>query len=217
MRLTSSFFSALLASILLIGAATSAVAQAPLGELARAVKLDDERNVRRLLDQGYDVNSVDAMGDSLLGVAARDGAPSVVKLLLGRRAKVNMRNRAGDSPIMSAALKGHLEIVKMLHAAGAEIDGPGWTALHYAAYGGHNAVCQFLLDNRADIDARSPNGMTPLMMAVREGRLDTVKLLVWEIADPNLRNEAGLSALDLAIRGKQVDIAKLLRVAGAKE
>lgn len=198
-------------------AASAALAQEAIGNLLRAVNLDDVATVQQQLDRGYDVNSVDDSGDTLLVAAAREGSAKVVNLLIQRRAKVDTRIRSGDSAIMIAALKGHLGIVKALRAAGAEIDHDGWTALHYAAFGGYTEICKFLLDQRANIDARAPNGATPLMLAARQGHFEAAKLLVWEIADPNLKTDLGASALGFAIRGKHAEIEKLLRVAGAKD
>ena len=192
-------------------------ASATVGELFRSANLNDAGTARRLLDRGFDANAADDDGNTVLMAAARDGALDVVKLLIARRAKLNLRNRAGDSAIMFGALKGQLEVVKTLHGAGAEIDHEGWTPLHYAAYEGHTAICKFLVDNRADIDARGANGVTPLMMAAMQGKIETAKLLVWEIADPNLRNAQGASALTLALKANHAEIAKLLRVAGGKE
>ncbi len=51
---------------------------------------------------------------------------------------------------MVAALGGRLDIVKKLRARGAEVDGPGWNALIYAATGGHDEVVRYLLAEGAD-------------------------------------------------------------------
>ena len=192
-------------------------ASANAGALFQAAGLNDSGSAKRILEKGFDANSADGDGNTVLMAAARDGSLDVVRVLVAYRAKVNLKNRAGDSAIMFAALKGHTEIAKALLKAGANIDGPGWTPLHYAAYEGHNAACKFLVDNRADIDAQSASGMTPLMMAAMQGKIDTVKLLIWEVADPNLRNAQGASALTLALKGNHTDIVKLLRTAGAKD
>jgi ankyrin repeat protein len=59
---------------------------------------------------------------------------------------------------MVAALGGRLDFVKKLRARGAEVNQKGWTALIYAATGGHDAVVTYLLAEGADINAVSPNG-----------------------------------------------------------
>ncbi len=60
--------------------------------------------------------------------------------------------------------------MRTLRARGAALENPGWTALIYAATGGHDAIVTYLLAEGANINAPSPNGTTALMMAVREGK-----------------------------------------------
>jgi ankyrin repeat protein len=85
--------------------------------------------------------------------------------------------------------------------------------LHYAATGGHVEIIQLLLDESAYIDAESPNGSTPLMMAARYGNAKSVQLLLNEGADFEVKNQLGLTALDFAIQGKRPDAIKLLETA----
>jgi ankyrin repeat protein len=70
-----------------------------------------------------------------------------------------------------------------------------------------------LLDESAYIDAESPNGTTPLMMAARYGSPEAVKLLIEEGADVHLKNQIGLTALDFAHQGKRPDAIKLIESA----
>ena len=59
---------------------------------------------------------------------------------------------------------------------------------------------ELLLENHAYIDAESPNGTTPLMMAAHYGTPAAVKLLLEAGADPTLKNQLGLTAIDFARR-----------------
>ena len=99
---------------------------------------------------------------------------------------------------MMAALEGELEICAQLIAKGADVNKTGWTPLHYAATRGRLDVMRLLLENYAYIDAASPNGSTPLMMAAQYGTDEAVKLLLDEGADPLLKNQKNLSAIDFA-------------------
>ena len=65
----------------------------------------------------------------------------------------------------------------------------------------------------AYIDAESPNGTTPLMMAARYGSEKAVQLLINEGADLTLKNQLGLTALDFAIEGRRPESIKLLQSA----
>ena len=113
-------------------------------------------------------------------------------------------------PLMMAALKGHLDLVRKLIARDADVNKPGWAPLHYAATNGHLAIVRMLLDHHAYIDAESPNGTTPLMMAAHYGTPETVKLLLEAGADPLLKNSIGLTALDFAQRANRSDSAQLI-------
>ena len=119
-----------------------------------------------------DVNSTSKEGYSLLMEAAREGHLEVIRLLLDRKVKVNQRNAVNEDAMMLAAFKGQLETVKLLQSKGGEINKDGWTALHYAAFQGQTPVAKYLIDNKADINAKAPNGVTPLMAAARNGHYE---------------------------------------------
>jgi ankyrin repeat protein len=70
-----------------------------------------------------------------------------------------------------------------------------------------------LLDESAYIDAESPNGTTPLMMAARYGSPEAVQLLINEGADIHLKNQLGLTALNFAKDGGRPDTIKLVEAA----
>ena len=111
---------------------------------------------------------------------------------------------------MLAALHGLLPECQRLIALGADVNKPGWAPLHYAATRGQVAVMTLLLDEHAYIDAASPNGTTPLMMAAHYGTPSAVKLLLEAGADPMLKNQLGLTAMDFAHRANRLDSAAIL-------
>jgi hypothetical protein len=111
---------------------------------------------------------------------------------------------------MLAALHGLLAECQTLIQLGADVNKPGWTPLHYAATRGHLAVMNLLLDEHAYIDAASPNGTTPLMMAAHYGTASAVKLLLEADADPTLKNDLGLSAFDFAHSNNKLESAAII-------
>jgi ankyrin repeat protein len=204
-------------ALLAIAFADPLAAQAgKLDDLFVAASANDAATVRRLLDAGYDVNSTDPRGFSLLMIAAREGAADVVRLVASRRPRIDQRNSAGETALLIGAIRGNAEVVRALLEAGASQTGGDWSPLHYAAAGGHEAVVKLLIARGAEIDARSPNGTTPLMMAVRAGHVGVVRQLLFEVADPNARNDADMTPLAMAQRIRNAEIEKLLRQAGAK-
>lgn len=178
----------------------------------RAIASDDVRTVQSLLTRGFDPNTVNPEGLPGLILALRVPAPRVAQLLIGwPKTQVEVRTAQDESPLMLAALRGQLELVQMLVKHDADINKAGWTALHYAATGGHVPVIEFLLENSAYIDAESPNGSTPLMMAAMYGSPEAVKHLIQAGADLHVKNELGLTALDFAQRANRANNIELIQ------
>ena len=173
--------------------------------------------VVELLQRGMDVNTSDRDGDTLALIAARNGNNDLLDFLLRNRANVLKQNKYGDSPIMAATMQGHADAVRRLLAAGADVHNKGWNALHYAAYSGHTEIARLLIEHMADLDARAPNGQTPLMLAASAGYLDVVKLLVDNDADMDLEDADGHTAINLAERNGHADVVDYLRSEGASE
>ena len=90
-------------------------------------------------------------------------------LIAWPKTNVEIRTAQDESPLMMASLKGHLDLVRKLIERGADVNKPGWAPLHYAATNGHLQIMELLLEENAYIDAASPNGTTPLMMAAQYG------------------------------------------------
>jgi ankyrin repeat protein len=179
-----------------------------------AIKRNDLAVLRALAEQGFDLNTTDASGQNGLYLALREQQLEVVDFLV-RHPKVNVdqRNPKDETPLMYAVLKGHFDVARALVARGADVNKPGWAPLHYAAtYADEGAVqqVQWLLDNHAYIDAESPNGTTPLMMAAQYGSEEVLRLLLAEGADPSLRNSLGLTAIDFALRAERPAAAEAI-------
>jgi ankyrin repeat protein len=165
----------------------------------KALELDDGRTITQLLRRGFDVNSASESGQTPLFLALRSGSHQAVAALLSAPdLKVDQANQANETALMMAALRGHLDWCKRLVERGATVNREGWTPLHYAATGPNPQVTAFLLERGAQVDAPSPNGTTPLMMAARYGHEDSVQILLGAKADPRLRNQKELSAADFA-------------------
>lgn len=176
----------------------------------RAVNLDDPEEIASLLQRGFDPNAIEAVrGDTGLILALREGSAKVFEVLLNAR-DVELEKRAlnGDTALMIAAFKNNKPAVEALLAKGAEVNQPGWAALHYAAAAGNNEIVQLLLDKSAYIDAESLNKTTPIMMAARGGHIQTVKLLLDEGADATLKNDQGMTAIDFADKYDFKDIVE---------
>lgn len=166
----------------------------------------------QLLKRGFDPNTRDPQGQAPLVMAIQEGATHIVDVMLASpRTNVEFRNLKDESPLMMAALKGQAELAQRLIARGADVNKPGWAPLHYAATSGSLPTIRLLLEHSAYIDAESPNGTTPLMMAAQYGSEDAARLLLTEGADPTLRNQLKLSAADFARLANRPPLESLLQ------
>lgn len=181
-------------------------------EWFNAIRLDDTRRVQALLDRGFDPATIEPERyDSGLIFAVRHKSPKVFHLLLSAPGvDLDARSRNGDTALMIAALQSDTAMALALIDKGAQINHPGWTALHYAAASGSLAIIRRLLEESAFIDAESPNRTTPLMMAARAGHTEAARLLIDEGADLTLRNELGLRAADFARAQGHDELARQL-------
>ena len=176
-----------------------------------AIRRDDAAGISTLLQRGFDSNTVDPSGAYGLMMAIKlESLKAAEVLIRWSQTKVEVRNKADESPLMLAALAGNTEMCRLLIDRDADVNKTGWTPLHYAATNGHLEVMRMLLDESAYVDATSPNGTTPLMMAARYGTPQAVQLLLQAGADPSLKNGLGLSALDFANQANRTDSAQII-------
>jgi len=164
-----------------------------------AVKRNDGRTVSALMERGFDPNTRDPQGQVALILALKAEDLAVAEALLARpETKVDLVNSVGESALMMAALRGQTDWCQRLLARGAPVNQPGWSPLHYAATGPEPKIVQLLLERGATVDAESPNRTTPLMMAARYGKEESVKLLLARGADLKRTNDLNMTAADFA-------------------
>ncbi len=181
-------------------------------DLLRAAQLDNVSGVSKALARGANPNARDGSGETALIVAMRFEAYRVASLLM-QQPRIDLEAQApnGNTALMMAAFRGNLAAVQELLAHGAKVEQPGWTALHYAAASGSTAIAALLLQRHAQIDAESPSGMTPLMLAAREGQEKAALFLLEAGADAS-RKDGGFhqTAAEFASKAEKPWIARAI-------
>ena len=177
----------------------------------KAIKEDNPVVLNNLMNRGFDVNTISPLGEYALILALRETRLKAARVLIGwPNLNAEVRSAQDESPLMLAALHGLLAECQGLIDRGADVNKPGWAPLHYAATNGHLSVMQLLIEENAYLDAESPNGSTPLMMAAHYGTPSAVKLLLESGADPTLKNSLGLSAMDFAHQANRLESAAII-------
>lgn len=152
------------------------------------------------------------------------GNTKMAQVLLEGGASVHARTSYGATPLRFAMWQddgpAELALIEKLLAAGADVDAGHWprfslenassnptrgtrtaegTALGDVADGSANKV-RLLLAAGAEVDARQPGWMTPLMLAAASGNAPVVSLLLEAGADVNAKDSRDRTALDMARR-----------------
>jgi ankyrin repeat protein len=164
-----------------------------------SIVTDNSQVIKNLLIRGFDPNTPNEAGETPLILAVKSGSTNVIKVLISTKGiDIDRPNLYDENALMFAAINNKLEIAKILISKGSSVNKTGWTALHYAASSGHIEMLRLLLNQSAYIDAASPNGTTPLMMASKYGNDKSAKFLIQEGADPTVKNNLDLTASDFA-------------------
>ena len=129
---------------------------------------------------------------------------------------MNCQGGLGQTPLERAMLDNHDRVVELLLSHGADIP-----PLHLALYckdeakakelAGHGASVESLIEAGANVNVRTVNGTTPLMVAAAKGYSDIVRVLLDHGARHDVRKSDGTTALSIAEKGGFTRTAELIR------
>lgn len=200
-----------------------AVMVASAAPIHDAAKKGDVGEVRRLLDEGADVNIKNDGGSTPLEsamLADKGYNIEVVKLLLEHGADVNIRDMWGGTAF-SCCLRNpgavQREVFDLLIQKGAIVDnrkdGGGYSLTDFAVMGGNIGVLKELIAKGAKLDIQKS-----VTTAAQRSSREMLEYILNAGGDPNAKNEYGTSALILCFSedGREhIEKAKLLVERGA--
>ena len=170
--------------------------------LMKAVENGDKDVVTFLIDHGANVTIKDKCGYTALHRACiiyHDCSPEVLSCLIENGADVNLSTDDNRTPLMTACEYGHVNAVCVLIEHGANVnlqDQGGLTAVHYAVRGSQACeILSCLMENGGDVDAKTFDDCTPLMIAAQRGDTEVATFLIEHGANVGLSDKTGATAL----------------------
>lgn len=188
-------------------------------KLCDAIRTKDTAKLMKIL-QPQDVDLLLDGGDSLLHHAVTLANDEAVKFLLLNNANPNLANARGSTALHVATerhLKATVELLLGRRATNVNAkDEDQYTALHWTAQNGDEAITRLLLDRGAAINETDGRGRTPAHIACQHGQENVIRVLLSRGADVQVRGKDDWTALHLAAWQGHLGIVKLLvKQAGA--
>jgi ankyrin repeat protein len=172
-----------------------------VGPMHEAALRADAGLLKILLDAGAQVDLALPQGETPLMLASRTSGVDAVRLLIEHGAKVNVVEQwQGQTPLMYAAAHDRGEVAAALIAAGADVNArtprndlperkqavryfveiplAGLTPVMFAARSGAVAALRVLIKAGADLNAKTPEGFPPVVIALDNLHFDAAKVLV---------------------------------------
>ncbi|CAG8421930.1 unnamed protein product [Penicillium salamii] len=179
-----------------------------------AVEFRRPRIILFLLEKDAAINIANYDGLTALQLAANTDNCEAISLLLQRRALVEARSPAGPTALQYAAWKGYWVAFDLLIIGGANINvwnNQGETLLHeQSRYCTSLSVVSKLLEQGANIEARTSQGYTPLQCAALSGNKTIFNFLLDNGAKIDVETAKGENLLHITPPANQdcLDILK---------
>ena len=193
------------------GAKVSAATREGVTPLQLAAMNGNAAMLVKLIKAGADPNAaLTQYGDTALMMASRTGKTDAVAALLETGAQVNAKETwGGTTALMWAVSERHPAVVKVLVDQGADVNA---RSNFVAAANGRGFEGRTPSAPKADqgVEEFASGSLTPLMLAAREGDVESARLLTAAGADVNAIAADGKDALGLAIFNGNYDVASFL-------
>jgi len=174
-------------------------------DLMKAAAKGDANLLLKLLETETDINAQDVFGNTALYYSATSNSVEAVLALLSRGASVKTKNQAGFHALKVAARERKTNIIRLLANAG----------LLQSARDGDAGFVKECIEQSADVNVKTSDGWTPLMIATVKGHPSILQILLNARAEVNSKNGSGQTALWLATSMNVADEMRLLIEGGA--
>jgi len=192
--------------------------------------------IKFLVENGGDINQLDASDLIPISPASLNGHFQAVKFMVENGSKLNIPNtkfewprrngnlelikyliehgadpkREDNSLVFGAAIRGDIEVVRFLFAMGVKPveKRKGFNLLHSAAVSGNGELVEFLLSQGYSINEVNDDGQTALWLAVDKNRIEAVKILLSRGADKTIADKQGRKAINVS---RDSEISNLLK------
>lgn len=180
-------------SILIIVLFYSCGGNTPEDKLVKAAAKGNLEEVKKLLDEGVDINGTNtgmlASEETACMVSAKNGHFEVLKYLAEKGADIRKANSGGENSLTYAAKGNQPQIVLYLIDRGIDVNyqerNYGMTAFLHAASFGDVAQMKALIDKGADVKILDKNKSSALHIAAFNKKPDVVTFLIKQGLDPN--------------------------------
>ena len=193
------------------GAKVSAATREGVTPLQLAAMNGNAAMLVKLIKAGANPNAaLTQYGDTALMMASRTGKTDAVAALLETGAQVNAKETwGGTTALMWAVSERHPAVVKVLVDQGADVNA---RSNFVAAANGRGFEGRTPSAPKAGqgVEEFASGSLTPLMLAAREGDVESARLLIAAGADVNAIAADGKDALGLAIFNGNYDVASSL-------
>ena len=206
------------------GAKVTAADRYGVTPLALASLNGSAQMIRLLIEGGADPNAVDSAGEPALMTAARAGAPDAMRVLVNAGARVDARDsQFQQTSLMVAVRENRIAAIDFLIGQHAAVDAQtrkGAAPPFVKPCKGTGCGSEGVGINRGGLPdrgrrAEARGGMTPLLYAARDGRIEAARKLIAAGADIELAETNGIRPLLMAVLNNHLDVARLLVEYGA--
>jgi len=179
-----------------------------------AGRYGDLELMRAYLEKGANIfKTAGYSSDDVLIETLRGGNEKCISLLLDQPRAIDLVERHKHERLLSDAIR-MPGIVERLIKMGANVNASadGFTALHWSAIYGLIETVKILIDNGANVEAKTSTNVTPLIFALR---LDIAKMLIDAGANINHMDKLNYTPLLNAILLSRWELVNLLLDNGA--